>query len=97
MQIKHMIAQFAVTTAVVLLPMSAAMAAIPPQRTVTVQGDFPDQIITAPIRNRGAAEEVFVPGGTWKNCARDCRQALLESTYDFWNTQEPLQGGQLSQ
>jgi hypothetical protein len=97
MQTKHMIAQFAAATAIAFLPMGAAMAAIPPQRTVTVQGDFPDEIITAPIRNRGAAEEVLVPGGYWKNCARDCRQALLESTYDFWNTQNHLQSGQLSQ
>jgi hypothetical protein len=30
-------------------------------------------------------EEVRLPGGTWIDCAGDCRKAALESGPDFWD------------
>jgi hypothetical protein len=93
----RLIIPFAAALGTAFLVAGNAMAARAPHRTVTVQGDFQDQRITAPVRKTDNGEEVLAPGGGWKNCGGDCRQALKDSTFDFWNTQEGSQSGQMSQ
>ncbi|WP_125461754.1 MULTISPECIES: hypothetical protein [Rhodomicrobium] len=62
--------------------------------TVTVTGDFRDQRITAPVRHSElGGSEVRLPGGGWIDCGGDCRSALKDATFDFWNIQEDEDGG----
>jgi hypothetical protein len=43
--------------------------------------------ISAPTRPGQWGREVRLPGGTWLDCAGDCRQTLADATIDFWDRQ----------
>ncbi|HXF54948.1 MAG TPA: hypothetical protein VNK52_12560 [Hyphomicrobiaceae bacterium] len=43
--------------------------------------------ISAPTRPSKWGREVRLPGGSWIDCAGDCRDKLRESTIDFWEEQ----------
>lgn len=72
------------------LPASAKTA----YEMVTVTGDFRDQKITAPVRVTDAGRQVRAPHGAWIDCpAADCKKALKDATFDFWQIQEDDGGG----
>jgi hypothetical protein len=48
----------------------------------------PNTSITAPTRPSRWGREVRLPGGTWIDCAGDCREKLRETTIDFWIEQQ---------
>jgi hypothetical protein len=42
---------------------------------------------TGPIRDTALGREVQLPGGSWIDCAGDCREKLRKRTVDFWYEQ----------
>ena len=46
-----------------------------------------DKCATGTIRNTAYGKEVQLPGGTWVDCAGDCREKLRKKTVDFWHEQ----------
>jgi hypothetical protein len=42
---------------------------------------------TGPVRNTTLGPQVRLPGGTWVDCAGDCREKLRVKTVDFWKEQ----------
>lgn len=62
---------------------------------VTAESRYSGKTITAPVRagpNRRA--EVRLPGGTWIECGRSCRDTLRRETIDFWDSRQyPNWGG----
>jgi hypothetical protein len=48
----------------------------------------PNTSISAPTRPSRWGREVRLPGGSWIDCAGDCREKLRETTIDFWIEQQ---------
>jgi hypothetical protein len=42
---------------------------------------------TGTIRNTAYGKQVQLPGGTWVDCAGDCREKLRKKTVDYWHEQ----------
>ena len=57
--------------------------------SVTGCSRFGHGCVSGAVRNSGAGAEVRLPGGTWLNCARDCRDKLAAETVDFWDLHRP--------
>lgn len=51
---------------------------------VTAHSDYSVNTISAPTRPSKWGREVRLPGGSWIDCAGDCRDTLREATIDFW-------------
>lgn len=51
---------------------------------VTATSHYGAQSITAPVRPGRLGPRVRLPGGTWLECAGDCRDKLREETIDFF-------------
>ena len=51
---------------------------------VTAVSAYSSNTISAPTRPSQWGREVRLPGGTWIDCAGDCRDKLRETTVDFW-------------
>ena len=43
--------------------------------------------ITVQVRQGQHGPEVRLPGGTWVDCAGDCRLTAVEQSIDFWDKQ----------
>ncbi len=39
------------------------------------------------VQNYNLGQKVQLPGGTWVDCAGDCKNKLREKTVDFWYEQ----------
>jgi hypothetical protein len=61
--------------------------------TVTVCSRFDTKCISGPTRPGRNGLEVRMPGGTWIDCQRDCRDTLRVATIDFWAQREQERGG----
>ena len=56
---------------------------------VTAESRYGGQTITAPVRTGPAGRlEVRLPGGTWIECGRSCRDTLRRETIDFWASRD---------
>lgn len=54
---------------------------------VTAESRYGSQTITAPVRYGSHGRlEVQLPGGTWIECGRSCRDTLRRETIDFWHS-----------
>jgi hypothetical protein len=42
---------------------------------------------TGAVRNTALGKQVQLPGGSWVDCAGDCREKLRKKTVDFWHEQ----------
>jgi hypothetical protein len=42
---------------------------------------------SGPVRVTDVGKQVRLPGGTWVDCAGDCREKLRIKTVDFWYEQ----------
>ena len=61
---------------------------------VTAESRYGGASITAPVRNGPQGRlEVRLPGGTWIECGRSCRDTLRRETVDFWAGRERFNGG----
>jgi hypothetical protein len=54
---------------------------------ITATSQFGHGTISGPVRPAPLGPQVQMPGGTWIDCAGDCRQALADATIDFWDRQ----------
>ena len=79
-----------VGAAAVVLPVlhSSAEAA-----SVTACSRYGKGCVTAPVRRTRVGLEVRFPGGTWVDCAGDCREKLRDESIDFWDTHKPETNG----
>jgi hypothetical protein len=59
--------------------------------TVTTCSTYGNGCTRAPVRRGRNGYEFRLPGGTWVECRRNCRNALREDTVDFWETQRENQ------
>lgn len=51
--------------------------------------------ISGPVRTGPHGRlEVGLPGGTWVECGRSCRDTLRRETVDFWENHGTPQGGE---
>jgi hypothetical protein len=81
----------------------AAVATLPPadarprrgsEGYVTAESRYSAQTITAPVRVGSHGRlEVQLPGGTWIECGRSCRDTLRRETIDFWHSRNTGFGG----
>jgi hypothetical protein len=56
---------------------------------VTADSRYSGASITAPVRYGPHGRlEVRLPGGTWLECGRSCRDTLRRETIDFWYSQD---------
>jgi hypothetical protein len=91
---------------VVLLAVSSAASAVDAQSRrapaganyvgyVTAESRYGTATVTGPVRYGPAGRlEVRLPGGTWIECGRDCRDTLRRETVDFWKDRGyPKAGG----
>lgn len=55
--------------------------------TVTAESRYGTGVVSGPVRRgpRGHLE-VRLPGGTWMECGRSCRETLRRETVDFWQS-----------
>jgi hypothetical protein len=61
---------------------------------VTAESRYGTGVVTAPVRNGPAGRlEVRLPGGTWIECGRSCRDTLRRETVDFWKDRGYPRGG----
>jgi len=62
---------------------------------VTAESRYSGATISGPVRNGPNGRlEVRLPGGTWLECGRSCRETLRRETIDFWqNRGNPRDGG----
>lgn len=62
---------------------------------VTADSRYGAGSISAPVRNGPKGRlEVRLPGGTWIECGRSCRDTLRRETVDFWKDRGyPRAGG----
>jgi hypothetical protein len=52
---------------------------------VTAESRYSGAVVTAPVRYGSHRRlEVRLPGGTWIECGRSCRDTLRRETVDFW-------------
>jgi hypothetical protein len=96
-----MIARILTMTAVALLGGAVLSASLPGAAdarsdrgivgTVKTCSTYGNGCTTAPVRRGRNGYEFRMPGGTWIECRRDCRQALRQETVDFWETQRENQ------
>jgi hypothetical protein len=61
------------------------------QDYVTTCSTYGNGCTSAPVRRGRNGYEFRLPGGTWIECRRNCRNALREDTVDFWETQRENQ------
>lgn len=59
-----------------------------PATVTAVSRARPFEKVTAPVRRGRWGEQVRLPGGSWIDCARDCRETLREQTVDIWEKWE---------
>jgi hypothetical protein len=60
---------------------------------VTADSRYGGASITAPVRYGSHGRlEVRLPGGTWIECGRSCRDTLRRETIDFWYSRDPRGG-----
>ncbi len=59
--------------------------------TVTTCSTYGNGCTQAPVRRGRNGLEFRLPGGTWVECRRNCRNALREDSVDFWETQRENQ------
>lgn len=54
---------------------------------VTAESRYGTGVVSGPVRQgpRGRPE-VRLPGGTWLECGRSCRETLRRETVDFWQS-----------
>lgn len=58
---------------------------------VTADSRYGGPSITAPVRYGPHGRlEVRLPGGTWIECGRSCRDTLRRETVDFWQSRGPF-------
>lgn len=75
----------ALTTGVLAMaPAEAAKLRGDGYGTVTAKSRYGVQTISAPTRPSAFGREVRLPGGTWIDCAGDCRETLREESIDFF-------------
>lgn len=43
--------------------------------------------VTGAVKNYSLGQKVRLPGGTWVDCAGDCKERLRTKTVDFWYEQ----------
>jgi hypothetical protein len=43
--------------------------------------------VNGAVQNYSMGQKVQLPGGTWVDCAGDCKSKLREKTVDFWYEQ----------
>lgn len=78
------LAAFAIAVATAL-PAEAQPRRDPGYGMVTAESRYGVRTITAPVRNGPKGRlEVRLPGGTWLECGRSCRETLRRETVDFW-------------
>lgn len=88
-----------VLAAIATAPSADAQSRRGPARSgegyVTAESRYGPQVITAPVRYGPQGRlEVQLPGGTWIECGRSCRETLRRATIDFWHIQnDPTNGG----
>lgn len=58
---------------------------------VTTCSIYGNGCTSAPVRRGRNGYEFRLPGGTWIECRRNCRNALREDSVDFWETQKENQ------
>lgn len=58
---------------------------------VTTCSTYGNGCTSAPVRRGRNGYEFQLPGGTWIECRRNCRNALREDSVDFWETQRENQ------
>jgi hypothetical protein len=87
-----MVAAVAVTLVQLAAPGADAQrrrGADPGYGYVTAESRYGTGTITAPVRYGSHGRlEVRLPGGTWLECGRSCRDTLRRETIDFWHSQE---------
>lgn len=49
--------------------------------------------VSGPVRPGRHGWQVRLPGGTWIDCRRSCRETLRQETVDFWESQGPQSKG----
>jgi hypothetical protein len=59
---------------------------------VTAESRYGPQTITAPVRQGPHGLQVRLPGGTWVDCGRSCRETLRRETVDFWAIRDGCSG-----
>jgi hypothetical protein len=60
---------------------------------VTAESRYGPQTIAAPVRRGSHGRlEVQLPGGTWIECGRSCRDTLRRETVDFWHSRNNPSG-----
>jgi hypothetical protein len=75
----------ALTTSVLAMaPAEAAKLRGDGYSTVTAKSRYGVQTISGLTRPSTFGREVRLPGGTWIDCAGDCRETLREETIDFF-------------
>ena len=73
--------------ALAIIPMDTAVA----QRgggTVSSCSNFGKGCATAAVRSNRGRTELRLPGGTWIDCAGNCKDRLRVETVDFWAQRE---------
>ena len=86
-----MTATLALAATSALAPAAEAQRRAPPGAGygyVTAESRYGPQTITAPVRHGRHGLQVRLPGGTWIDCGRSCRETLRRETVDFWNIRD---------
>ena len=55
---------------------------------VTATSDFGNGTVRGPVRRTSRGLQVRMPGGTWINCEKSCKETLRLATVDFFHSEE---------
>lgn len=82
--------------AVAILAGTALTVEAQPRRDfgfVTAYSRYSGDSISAPVRQGPYGQmQVRLPGGTWLDCGRSCRDTLRRETVDFWGSRDRFNG-----
>ena len=60
---------------------------------VTAESHYGNGTVRGPVRRTAQGRlEVRLPGGTWIECRRSCRNTLRQETVDFWQHRDYRNG-----
>lgn len=70
-----------------IIPLVLALS-VPAHATVSACSKLHSgKCVTGDVKQTRMGEKVRLPGGTWVDCAGDCKDKLRSKTVDFWYEQ----------
>ena len=83
-----MVSSAVATEVAVLQPHKSGINTIPTKQVKACSKKHSGRCVNGPVKSYELGQKVRLPGGTWVDCAGDCKDKLRAKTVDFWYEQK---------